>query len=86
MHQVIEVEQQEDNQEDKPRIPMLVKPIQNDLSYEDHLSLEDNQSAEGNTPTVKELLDVNSSENKALIEKYVEFLHTHKARRYTTYC
>ena len=78
LQQVIEAEQQENNQEDKPRIPMLVKPIQNDLSYEDHLSLEDNLSTEDNTPTVKDLLDVNSSENKALIEKYVEFLHTHK--------
>ncbi len=34
--------------------------------------------AEDSTHTVKDLLDLNSSENKALMEKYLDFLRTHE--------
>ncbi|MGE8560811.1 MAG: YdcF family protein [Acinetobacter sp.] len=65
LQQMIEQEQQENEQEEKPRIPLLVKPLDQELEQEDPAQV------------VKDLLDLNSTENKALMEKYVEFLRTH---------
>ncbi|WP_425918407.1 YdcF family protein [Acinetobacter sp. TSRC1-2] len=65
-HMIEDAQQQENEQEEKPRIPLLAKPMDNEIEQEDP------------TQAVKDLLDLNSTENKALMEKYVEFLHTHK--------
>ncbi|NNH00279.1 YdcF family protein [Acinetobacter sp. ANC 5414] len=61
-----EAQQQENDDQEKPRIPLLAKPVDEEIEQEDPAQ------------TVKDLLDLNSTENKALMEKYVEFLHTHK--------
>src|SRR5690606_31312738 len=61
-----DAQQQESEQEEKPRIPLLAKPVDDEIEQEDP------------TQAVKDLLDLNSTENKALMEKYVEFLRTHK--------
>ncbi|TCH61523.1 YdcF family protein [Acinetobacter sp. ANC 4862] len=67
LQQMIEEAQQEENDDqEKPRIPLLVKPVDEEIEQEDPAQ------------TVKDLLDLNSTENKALMEKYVEFLRTHK--------
>lgn len=67
LQQMIEEAQQEENDDqEKPRIPLLAKPVDEEIEQEDPAQ------------TVKDLLDLNSTENKALMEKYVEFLHTHK--------
>ncbi|NNH35783.1 YdcF family protein [Acinetobacter sp. NIPH 2377] len=61
-----DAQQQESEQEEKPRIPLLAKAVDDEIEQEDP------------TQAVKDLLDLNSTENKALMEKYVEFLRTHK--------
>ena len=61
-----DAQQQESEQEEKPRIPLLAKAVDDEIEQEDP------------TQVVKDLLDLNSTENKALMEKYVEFLRTHK--------
>ena len=61
-----DAQQQESEQEEKPRIPLLAKRVDDEIEQEDP------------TQAVKDLLDLNSTENKALMEKYVEFLRTHK--------
>lgn len=61
-----DAQQQESEQEEKPRIPLLAKPVDDEIEQEDPAQ------------AVKDLLDLNSTENKALMEKYVEFLRTHK--------
>lgn len=67
LQQTIEDAQQQENEEqDKPQIPLLVKPV------------EAASEAEDPTQTVKDLLDLNSTENKALMEKYLDFLRTHE--------
>ena len=67
LQQMIEDEQQEENDDqEKPRIPLLAKPVDDEIEQEDPAQ------------TVKDLLDLNSTENKALMEKYVEFLRTHE--------
>lgn len=67
LQQMIEEAQQEENDDqEKPRIPLLAKPVDDEIEQEDPAQ------------TVKDLLDLNSTENKALMEKYVEFLRTHK--------
>lgn len=67
LQQMIEEAQQEENDDqEKPRIPLLAKPVDEEIEQEDPAQ------------TVKDLLDLNSTENKALMEKYVEFLRTHK--------
>lgn len=65
-HMIEEAQQQENEQEEKPRIPLLAKSVNDEIGHEDP------------TQAVKDLLDLNSTENKALMEKYVEFLLTHK--------
>ncbi|MCG2608296.1 YdcF family protein [Acinetobacter sp. SM34] len=67
LQQMIEDEQQQENDDqEKPQIPLIAKPA--------------SEAAESEDPAqaVKDLLDLNSTENKALMEKYVEFLRTHK--------
>ncbi len=67
LQQMIEDAQQQENEEqDKPRIPLLAKTVDDEIEQEDP------------TQAVKDLLDLNSTENKAVMEKYVEFLRTHK--------
>ncbi|MFD1438264.1 YdcF family protein [Acinetobacter terrae] len=67
LQQMIEEAQQEENDDqEKPRIPLLAKPVDEEIEQEDPAQ------------TVKDLLDLNSTENKALMEKYVEFLRTHE--------
>ena len=67
LQQMIEDAQQEENDDqEKPRIPLLAKPVDEEIEQEDPAQ------------TVKDLLDLNSTENKALMEKYVEFLRTHE--------
>ncbi|NNG75153.1 YdcF family protein [Acinetobacter sp. ANC 4277] len=67
LQQMIEEAQQEENDDqEKPRIPLLAKPVDEEIEQEDPAQ------------TVKDLLDLNSTENKALMEKYVEFLRTHQ--------
>ena len=67
LQQMIEDAQQEENDDqEKPRIPLLAKPVDDEIAQEDPAQ------------TVKDLLDLNSTENKALMEKYVEFLRTHE--------
>ena len=67
LQQMIEDAQQEENDDqEKPRIPLLAKPVDDEIEQEDPAQ------------TVKDLLDLNSTENKALMEKYVEFLRTHE--------
>lgn len=65
-HMIEEAQQQENEQEAKPRIPLLAKSVNDEIGHEDP------------TQAVKDLLDLNSTKNKALMEKYVEFLLTHK--------
>ncbi|OAL79060.1 hypothetical protein AY606_06420 [Acinetobacter sp. SFB] len=65
-HMIEEAQQQENDAQEKPRIPLLAKPVDDGIAQEDPAQ------------TVKDLLDLNSTENKALMEKYVEFLRTHK--------
>lgn len=67
LQQMIEDAQQEENDDqEKPRIPLLAKSVDDEIAQEDPAQ------------TVKDLLDLNSTENKALMEKYVDFLRTHK--------
>jgi uncharacterized SAM-binding protein YcdF (DUF218 family) len=67
LQQMIEEAQQEENDDqEKPRIPLLAKPVDDEIAQEDPAQ------------TVKDLLDLNSTENKALMEKYVDFLRTHQ--------
>ena len=67
LQQMIEEAQQEENDDqEKPRIPLLAKPVDDEIEQEDPAQ------------TVKDLLDLNSTENKALMEKYVDFLRTHQ--------
>ncbi|QQN38188.1 YdcF family protein [Acinetobacter sp. CS-2] len=67
LQQIIEDAQiKEEQQQDKPQVPLLAKPV------------EAASEAEDPTQTVKDLLDLNSSENKALMEKYLDFLRTHE--------
>jgi uncharacterized SAM-binding protein YcdF (DUF218 family) len=67
LQQTIEDAQlQEKEQQDKPQIPLLANPV------------EAASEAEDPTQTVKDLLDLNSTENKALMEKYLDFLRTHE--------
>lgn len=61
-----EAKQQEKDEQEKPRIPLLAKTVDEEVEQADP------------TQVVKDLLDLNSTENKALMEKYVEFLRTHK--------
>ena len=61
-----EAQQQEKDEQDKPKIPLLAKTVDEEVEQADP------------TQVVKDLLDLNSTENKALMEKYVEFLRTHK--------
>ena len=61
-----EAQQQEKDEQEKPRIPLLAKTVDDEIEQVDP------------TQVVKDLLDLNSTENKALMEKYVEFLRTHK--------
>lgn len=61
-----EAQQQEKDEQEKPRIPLLAKTVDEEVEQADP------------TQVVKDLLDLNSTENKALMEKYVEFLRTHK--------
>ena len=61
-----EAQQQEKDEQEKPRIPLLTKTVDEEVEQADP------------TQVVKDLLDLNSTENKALMEKYVEFLRTHK--------
>lgn len=61
-----EAQQQEKDEQEKPRIPLLAKTVDGEVEQADP------------TQVVKDLLDLNSTENKALMEKYVEFLRTHK--------
>ena len=61
-----EAQQQEKDEQDKPQIPLLAKTVDEEVEQVDP------------TQVVKDLLDLNSTENKALMEKYVEFLRTHK--------
>ena len=61
-----EAQQQEKDEQEKPRIPLLAKTVDEEVEQVDP------------TQVVKDLLDLNSTENKALMEKYVEFLRTHK--------
>lgn len=61
-----EAQQQEKDEQDKPQIPLLAKTVDEEVEQV------------GPTQVVKDLLDLNSTENKALMEKYVEFLRTHK--------
>ncbi|CAD9195470.1 YdcF family protein [Acinetobacter bohemicus] len=61
-----EAQQQEKDEQDKPQIPLLAKTMDEEVEQTDP------------TQVVKDLLDLNSTENKALMEKYVEFLRTHK--------
>lgn len=61
-----EAQQQEKDEQEKPRIPLLAKTVDEEVEQADP------------TQVVKDLLDLNSTENKAVMEKYVEFLRTHK--------
>ena len=61
-----EAQQQEKDEQEKPQIPLLAKTEDEEVEQADP------------TQVVKDLLDLNSTENKALMEKYVEFLRTHK--------
>ncbi|MBO6152513.1 MAG: YdcF family protein [Acinetobacter sp.] len=61
-----EAQQQEKDEQEKPRIPLLAKTVDEEVEQADP------------TQVVKDLLDLNSTENKALMEKYVEVLRTHK--------
>ena len=61
-----EAQQQEKDEQEKPRIPLLAKTVDEEVEQADP------------TQVVKDLLDLNSTENKALMAKYVEFLRTHK--------
>ena len=61
-----EAQQQEKDEQEKPQIPLLAKTVDEEVEQADP------------TQVVKDLLDLNSTENKALMEKYVEFLRTHK--------
>ncbi|SDY25679.1 YdcF family protein [Acinetobacter kyonggiensis] len=61
-----EAQQQEKDEQEKPRIPLLAKTVDEEVEQADP------------TQVVKDLLDLNSTENKALMEKYVEFLRMHK--------
>lgn len=65
-HMIEDAQQQENEEQDKPRIPLLAKTVDDEIEQVDP------------TQVVKDLLDLNSTENKALMEKYVEFLRTHK--------
>lgn len=67
LQQTIEDAQiQEEEQQDKPQVPLLAKPV------------EAASEAEDPAQTVKDLLDLNSTENQALMEKYLDFLRTHE--------
>ncbi|WP_445346425.1 YdcF family protein [Acinetobacter bohemicus] len=67
LQQMIEqAQQQEKDEQEKPRIPLLAKTVDEEVEQADP------------TQVVKDLLDLNSTENKALMEKYVDFLRTHK--------
>lgn len=67
LQQTIEDTQiQEEEQQDKPQVPLLAKPV------------EAASEAEDPAQTVKDLLDLNSTENQALMEKYLDFLRTHE--------
>ncbi|WP_407303422.1 YdcF family protein [Acinetobacter sp.] len=65
-HMIEDAQQRENEHEEKPRIPLLAKPLDGEIEPEDP------------TQAVKDLLDLNSTENQALMEKYIEFLRTHK--------
>lgn len=68
LQQMLEdAQKQENEEEDKPRVPLLVKETD-----------QEPKKQEDSTQTVKELLNLNSTENKALMEKYIDFLRTHK--------
>jgi len=54
-----EAQQQEKDEQEKPRIPLLAKTVDEEVEQADP------------TQVVKDLLDLNSTENKALMEKYV---------------
>ncbi|CAB1213142.1 YdcF family protein [Acinetobacter bouvetii] len=64
-----EAQQQEDEEQEKPRVPLLAKQVDAASEPEDP------------TQAVKDLLDLNSSENKALMEKYLDFLRTHQVEQ-----
>lgn len=67
LQQTIEDAQiKEEQHQDKPQVPLLAKPV------------EAASEAEDPAQTVKDLLDLNSTENQALMEKYLDFLRTHE--------
>jgi len=67
LQDLINKEQQEQNEEEeRPQVPLLADPKQAASAPEDP------------TQNVKDLLELDSKENKALMEKYLDFLQTHK--------
>lgn len=67
LQDLINKEQQEQNEEEeRPQVPLLADPEQTASMPEDP------------TQNVKDLLELDSKENKALMEKYLDFLQTHK--------
>ena len=60
---IISEQREEQEKEQKPQIPLVVETASSEVDL---------------TENVKELLELNSKENKALMEHYLDFLKTHK--------
>ncbi len=60
---IISEQREEQEKEQKPQIPLVIETASSEVDP---------------TENVKELLELNSKENKALMEHYLDFLKTHK--------
>lgn len=65
-----EQEKEENNKDDQPVIPLLVPSV-------DKKGQEQEQPVSDSVEDMRELLQLNSAENKVLMEQYIDFLMTH---------
>lgn len=66
--QIVREQQEEQDTEEKPVIPLVAEQASSELNVDQ------------STETVKELLDLNNEDNKALMDEYIVFLKTHKIK------
>ncbi len=70
-----EQEKEENDKDDQPVIPLLVPSV-------DKKEQEQEQSVSDSVEDMRELLQLNSAENKVLMEQYIDFLMTHPVEQH----
>lgn len=66
---ILKEQQEEQDAEEKPVIPMVAEQASSEVNVDQ------------STETVRALLDLNSQDNKALMDEYIIFLKTHKIKK-----